>query len=351
MSTDDAGTDATPEPTHEDRLAEASALLVPEEAPEGPEGEEQQAQAEDAPGPGEAEQESEPETEQVTDEETAPPADEVPTKARIMQMKRYRQQADRKLNEMKDLEEQLGRREQALQEQARAVDLLAKKLRNDPIAAIDDLAARAGLDSNQVYERLTRRHLNNGSPDASELQHELHALRADIDKERKQRAEDERRALEQVRAQTIDRNIQQDSTLIANIGASDQRESYPYLSAMDPKEVAGQARTIIRTVLDSGMQMSLEQIAGFIDKEAKSRYDQLSRALSSNGDGHPQEGGNGSGQGSLARGAKLGKRSRKPRAVTNSHSAETSGSARELSQAEKLARADELLRSLVPSGD
>ena len=360
MSNEDAGTELTPEQVHEARIAEADAMLMvePKEAAEGeateepteaaegvPEGEQEASEEEPAEAKADAEQEEE------KKEEAEDKPDDVPTKARVMQMKRYRQQAERKLAEIQQLEEQLARREDALKEQSRAMDLLSQKLRNDPLGAVDDLAARAGLDSHQVYERMTRRQLNNGAPDVSELHQELHSLREEIAQERVKRAKQEQEQLQQIREQTIERNIAQDSGVIANIGSSDQANQYPYLSALPAKEVQQQARTIIRTVLDTGMQMSLEQIAGFIDNEAKQRYEQLSRALSSKGDGHPI-GGNGSGQGSQAQdGAKLGKRSRKPRAVSNAHAAETSGSARELSHAEKMARADELLRSLVPSGE
>ena len=330
----------------ESRIEEANDLLTASLGDDDDDpGEDSDVEDEEA-----AEETEEPEEEKEAEEETEEEKEPDPkdgTVAKVMQAKRYRRQASRRLDEAQKIEGQVKKREETVNDREKLLDSWATKLRSDPVAAIDDLASRVGISSTQLYAQMTKRHLS-GGPDVSDVQAELQRLRKEIEDKDTRRIEDERAAVKKIRFDTVEQAISRDVNTIAGLGSDSQyKEKYPFLSAMDPREAAIQADTVIRTVLDSGTRMSLEQVAGFIDTESRTRYESTHRAIGPRDDDPPQ-GNNGSGISPRAQKRGIAGKTRKPRAVTNGHAANSSGATRELSHAERLAKADEALRGLVP---
>jgi hypothetical protein len=333
-------------PTYEEQVlgAEAAEQALLESASEildAPEAEpEPEPDAAEEDGDSETDAAPEEDGEGEGDEEEAKP-DEVPTPWQIQRMKRYKLQAEKKLAEAKQQAEQVHRWHENVKAREVELENLVSRFGKDPLGAFEAFAKRAGTTAADLYQMVTQQQLGEQNNDASAAMRRVKALEDQIARERQERAAEQQRQVEQSKKQGYSDALQQDAAWIVS-----QKADYPFLAVLPPDEVSAMAAEAVDHAVNAGLNLRLDQIATFLDQRQREVYETLSRANGSReGDGPAaQAASNGQGTAPAQR-AKPGRK--RPRAVTNTHAAETSGTAREKSNEELLAEADAILKAVL----
>ena len=343
------------EQTEADLMAEADNLLWgrdadAEGAPEaeemtdgatldGEEPEEDDAEPEEATEEAE-EQDDDAEDEGEEDEPEEAKEDEEPKKPNAREyaeIRRKQRQVARREKEIADQQRQFQEQQQQFEARARQYEVLEQQMRTDPEAAFGALAQRAGMTSDQAFERVMRRRI--GEDDglgavASEVQQLKQEIARRDAEAAKQRQEWERRQ----HAQQFQTGVQSDvQTIVGELAKPERQQQFPYLAAMSPTHREAQLREAVVYAVNNKLQMSLQEIAAAIDADVFERYSHMQKVLggTSSDDGKP------AGQGSPARRAKPG--ASKRRTVSNTDAASGSTTRRELTPEERLLAADEEL--------
>lgn len=258
--------------------------------------------------------------------------------------KRRRAQLAEMDGRLREREEQFKLRERRVQEGYQQQLELTKLLRENPEEALEFIARQAAVSPNEVFERMAQRRLNDGKPDPSEALTEVRRLRDELAQERRERAQMEQQQQEHQRRQQHFQLVEQQAGLVASIPENTEWASqYKYLSCLPQQEIVRQAREAIVTADREGIAMSLADIAKVLDNRAERLVSSVQKRFRSEATAAQPPAAETAlqGQGSPAQSAKPGVK--KPKALTNSDAAETTGSQREPTEAERFQRAGDLL--------
>lgn len=263
---------------------------------------------------------------------------------KVAQAKRYRHQAEQRLKAVNEKLEELRAVEQRVSEHTR----LGELLRSDPEAALEEIAKHSGVTVNQIYERLTKRRINDGEPGGGEALAEIHALRAEMRERDRKEAEKAQEASLAAQKQGRVSDIAKAMTALASVRDNPElSKRWPHLAAWSPSRMNQASVGALEYIYDNARETPLDDLADFLDGIAKEEYDSMHASLSRPLGADPATNGGKNGQG-LRNPAQGGA---KTRTVTNHAAAQSSVARRDLSHEERLAQADELLRALVSNED
>jgi hypothetical protein len=262
---------------------------------------------------------------------------------RVAQAKRYRAQADRKLEEVTQRAETLDRREAEIADREK----LAALMDSDPEEALEKLAQMSGRSGADFYEQLTRRRLgeiDDEQSGATEYRAEIEKVRAEFRAELERRDADERAHInaqgEQRHARAVE-SLVRDFTAIPD--SVEERAEYPHLAAWPKAKIESQARAAIAWGMENAPEMPIPELYAALDKIAREEYILMQRHLGAQGGGPSREN---SAQGHGSPATAKPEAAHRAATVSNVTQAANGSSRRALTHEERLAEAANALRGV-----
>ena len=155
---------------------------------------------------------------------------------------------------------------------------LVKSMGENPVEAFNLIAERAGLDPEEMYEKLVRAKIQKGI-DSPEMR-EIAKLKKELADSKKQEVEEQREAeqarFEAQREAEITRMVNQQSQMAES---PEHAAKYPNLAALDPADIAGRVRYGINWAIKNNPDVKFDDLMGTLENIAKEQNERVLKRL------------------------------------------------------------------------
>lgn len=254
------------------------------------------------------------------------------------QIRRQRRQVKRYQDELQASQQQFRRDQETFEAERRAFmaerDTQRELRRTNPEAAWAADAKASGLDPDEYFRSVTERRIGEG-PGNSELTGRMAHLEAELKRrdaaDQKRRDDTESQQKQHGQTQAIQSDM---ATITDALAQPEYAQKYPHLAAMHPKARATHLHQALVWATGQAVPMRLDEICTALDDDAAERYSHMQQGL-----GHPASSDEKpAGQAPPASRAKPGAGRR--RTVSNTDTAASGGTRREMTDEERLLAAD-----------
>jgi len=190
--------------------------------------------------------------------------------SKVREAQRYARQARREREQAVTERAALAKEREELTTWRAEQKKLTEDLRRNPLRVI---AEQLKVTPEQLIANLADGKVAEVSP---HVQAQIDELRAELERERTDRTERERKASEDAHAGRLETGIRQDVAFIAGVAAREDATTYPHFASLPAGERDWRARAMVHRALDlirrDGVEIGRREILEALDEEAKGVY-------------------------------------------------------------------------------